>query len=426
MNIVLFGAGSTGRGHLAALLYEEGFRNITFIERDAALADALARARRYDVLYVGGGGSGGCEGGDGSGGGNGGGGGGGDGSGGGNSGVSGGGSSSGGGGGCIGGYDRKLTVAGFSAVRLDDSEGVSRAILSADLVLTAVIAENLQQVASALAPALSSRCKAGVANPVNIICCENLNRASGLLKKQTAALLGAEALPWFEGSVGFPDCMISRVVPVYKDDPLTLVAEDYNEWVVDKKAVKGPVPPVSCIDFADDLDAKLEKKLWVHNGGHAAVAYAGFLYGHEYVHEALKDGRVVSLGASAMDEIGNAVSHKHGYDRADVKRYEMNLVARGQIEEMRDRIARVVRNPIRKLGLDDRLLGPALYCHAHGMPYGNIARSVLNVTKYFDPSDDESVRMKADIGRLGLRGFLSDTLGLAPYPEVVDTIINSQ
>ena len=367
MNIVMFGAGSTGRGHLAVLLHEAGFRGLTLIDKDPTVADCLKKAGKYTLQYV-------------------------------------------------GRSHRLVEVDSFIALHTGDTAEIAEALARADVVITAVLAENLPDVALALREGLEKRCREGIRTPLNVIACENLDHASSLVKKHVYVYAGAELAGYLDDCVGFPDAMISRVVPLHKGDPLRLMAEDYNEWVVDRAGIKGTIPAIPCIEFADNLDARLEKKLWIHNGGHASVAYAGFLRGCTYIHEAVQNGEIAAFAMKVMDEIGDAIVHKHGFDVSATREYEADLGERGLIVEMQDLISRVIRDPLRKLGKLDRLLAPALYCAANGLPFGMIARSVANVVRYDDASDAQAVRMQGEIREKGLAWFLENTLGLGSAP----------
>ena len=101
-------------------------------------------------------------------------------------------------------------------------------------------------------------------------------------------------LAWCEANVGFPDCMISRVVPRPEPDPLAIVTEDYNEWTARRESFRGEKPAaLSALELVDNQTARLERKLFIHNGGHATCGYLAFHRGHRYIHEAVADPQVV-------------------------------------------------------------------------------------------------------------------------------------
>ena len=379
MKFLIFGAGATGRGHLGQLLYEENAGiEIVFIDKDADLVGALNKKVSYTVelLKVGG--------------------------------VPG----------------RVCDVTGIKALHRSDEDKIIGAFCDAEVVLTAVIAENLDDIAEIIVKGIAERHKRRNYNPLNIICCENLNNASSYLKSTAYRQMNGDLIKYCDQTIGFPDAMISRVVPV-PGDPLHMLTEDYNEWVVDKKNFTGEPFNLRCMDVADNLPARLEKKLWIHNGGHAALAYAGFLKNYKYIHEALADTELADFTGAVLNEIGNCVIHKHGFAENDVREYEADLGRRGAIAELKDDISRVARNPIRKLNISDRLLAPALYAHKNGLSINNLLTAIVNATKYYSESDEESLAMHRIIKESGFKHFIYETLSLKTEPGLAEKIIET-
>ena len=202
-----------------------------------------------------------------------------------------------------------------------------------------------------------------------------------------------------------------------------MTTEDYNEWAVRKEQYKGSDHGIPFIDITDSFEARLERKFWIHNGGHATVAYAGYLKGYTYIHEAVNDLEISAFAGKVMDEIGEAVAHKYGFEKDEITRYKNALVTRGLISEMKDEIVRVIRNPIRKLGLADRLLAPAIYASQNNIPYDYIIKAAVNITLYNSKADAESVRMQETIQNKGFEYFVSEILGASKYPEIYNKLI---
>jgi mannitol-1-phosphate 5-dehydrogenase len=376
MNVVVFGAGSTGRGHLGALISEYTDAELVFIDRKPELIDALRASGRYTIRL-------------------------------------------------LGPVERSLTVGRARYLHRRDRAEVAEAVAWADVVLTAVIANNLPDVGEGIASGIRARMLAGEAAPLNVMACENLDRASTVLAGHVREYLNEAERAYAEAHVGFADTMISRVVPLALHDPLRLTAEDYNEWYVRRSSIVGTPPKLPFVNFVDDLDAYLERKLWIHNGGHATVAYAGRRKGIEFIHEAVADPEIAAFAGGVLGELGQIVLHKHPFSADEIQAYCEELVERGSIAEMRDSIARVVRDPIRKLGRGDRLMAPALYAEAHGLPNGRIIRSVLNVLAYRSDEDAEACAMASELAGAGLESFLRGTLGLGDCPSLVAKIVGA-
>jgi mannitol-1-phosphate 5-dehydrogenase len=227
--------------------------------------------------------------------------------------------------------------------------------------------------------------------------------------------LTGEDLAWCETHAGFPDCMISRVVPRPEPDPLVIVAEDYNEWTVRAEAFQGPKPAaLAALELVDNQTARLERKLFIHNGGHAACGYIGFHRGHKYIHEAVADPVVAECVLGALDELGAVVRQKWNFSRESIDEYQRDLCQRGAVAEIRDEILRVVRDPIRKLSPRERLVAPANLAVQYGLPRSWIVKAIVAALRYRHPQDAQSMSMAGQLAQHGLAHVLDSVCGIAP------------
>jgi len=106
-----------------------------------------------------------------------------------------------------------------------------------------------------------------------------------------------------------------------------------------------------------------EAKLYGHNATHALLGYLLKQRGREYMAEARDDGGLVRLVHEALiEESGKALCRKHGgvdalFTEEGFRVYAEDLLERMLNPYLRDRVERVTRDPRRKLGWDDRLVG---------------------------------------------------------------------
>jgi len=371
--IVVFGAGATGRGHVGLLAAQAGFQ-IVFVDKKPDLVEALQRAGQYVVKLYG---------------------------------------------------DRRqeITVSRYRVCFYEDRQAIAEEIRDAALVLTAVFDQNLPDVARTVALAVSAGRRSGRTRPLNCIACENMMDSSSTLGRHVRGLLGPEDSAWCDQWVGFPDCMISRVVPRPEPDPLVVVAEDYNEWTVRAEAFKGPKPAaLACLELVENQTARLERKLFVHNGGHAVCGYVGFHRGHKYVHEAVADPVVAEHVHGALDELGEVVRRRHGFSAESIHQYKQDLCRRGAVPEMRDEILRVVRDPIRKLSPRERLVAPANLAVEYGLPRRWIVRGIVAALRYSHPGDPQSLQLAQRLSRDGLSPVLRDVCQIEPQSPLVEEI----
>ena len=362
--IVVFGAGATGRGHVGLLAWQAGFE-IVFVDKKPELVDALKRQGRYAVkLY--------------------------------------------------GQRFQELVVSGYRVHDSLDRAAIAEEIRDAALVLTAVFDQNLADAAETIALGISACARSGRGAPLNCIACENMMDSSTQLGRHVRARLTREELAWRQQHAGFPDCMISRVVPRPEPDPLVIVAEDYNEWTVRAEAFRGPKPAaLAALELVDNQSARLERKLFIHNGGHAACGYFGFHRGHKYIHEAVADPVVAEGVLGALDELGAVVQRKWGFSPESIDAYKQDLCRRGAVPEMRDEILRVVRDPIRKLSPRERLTAPANLAVAYGLPRKWIVKAIVAAMHYRHPQDPQSAALAEQLAQRGLAKTLENVCGIA-------------
>jgi mannitol-1-phosphate 5-dehydrogenase len=363
--IVVFGAGATGRGHVGLLAWQAGFE-LVFVDKKPELVDALNRRGRYTVkLY--------------------------------------------------GEQYQEIVVSGYRVHHSSNRAAIAEEMRDAVLVLTAVFDQNLSDVAQTIALGISECTRAGRKTPLNCVACENMMDSSTQLGQHVRRHLSAEARAWCDGHVGFPDCMISRVVPRPEPDPLLIVAEDYNEWTVRADAFCGSKPAaLAAMELVDNQSARLERKLFVHNGGHATCGYFGFHRGHKYIHEAVADPVVAEHVLGALDELGAVVQRKWGFSQESIDAYKQDLCRRGAVPEMRDEILRVVRDPIRKLSPRERLVAPANLAVEYGLPRQWIVKAIVAALRYLHPQDSQSVDLAKRLARQGISPVLQDVCGIPP------------
>jgi mannitol-1-phosphate 5-dehydrogenase len=326
--LVLFGAGMTGRGQVAQLAYEDGW-NLTLIDKDLQLVNLLRQAGEYTVQLL-------SE------------------------------------------KPRKVTIRGFEIYHVDEIDAIYQAIGQAKLIVTSVLEPNLADVAKVLAQAIMARIDAGVRQPLNVIAAENMGDSTSRLLSYVRQHVPESLSQSLMNLVGFPNSMISRVVPL-TNDPLHILTEEYSEWTADQHARIGEPPALAGLEWVTNQSARLYRKLYIHNTGHMICGSLGWLGNYRYIHEAAQNPDIQTHIKAAISESGEAVSWKYGFSQDDVKKYEEHLLSRLIISELPDDIRRVIRHPIRKLGKSERLIGPLQLCEKFNLPRAELCYGVAAV-----------------------------------------------
>jgi mannitol-1-phosphate 5-dehydrogenase len=249
---------------------------------------------------------------------------------------------------------------------------------------------------------------------VHVVACENMKEGSTVLAGHVRSLLGSGDAAYAERVVSFPDCMINRVVPA-PVDPLRLETEDYCEWTIESDAVRGPWPPgAGFIERVRNQAARLDRKLFVYNGSHAATAYFGHQRGLQWIHEAVADPDVARRVGGVLQEMAAVVQHHHGFSPKAMERYKRDFWLRCRNAGLRDPIPRVARQPKRKLGRQERFIAPAQLAVAHALPRACIVDAVVAALCYRYADDEQTGELERELSREGIRETLRRVCGLEP------------
>jgi mannitol-1-phosphate 5-dehydrogenase len=353
------GAGNIGRGFLGQLFFESGY-STTFVDVLDDLVSALNARGEYPLRIV----------------------------------------------------DRQtyaLTIRDVSAVHASHIEAVARALAEADLAATAVGTAALPKVAPAIAAGIARRFAHPGAPPLDIIVCENLMNAGRYLRKQVKAHLDPAQHNILDEKVGFVETSIGRMVPVMTEaakaeDPLLLCVEEYCELPVDAQGFRGPIPELKNLLPRTNFEAYVARKLFVHNMGHAAAAYLGYLKGHEFIWQSVEDPSVLGPVEAALNETCAGLVVKYGLDPDELKAHAEDLLRRYDNRGLGDQVARIAKDPLRKLGVNDRLIGAARMCLEQGIEPAHTAFAAAAAIRYDYPSDPAAQALQDIVRREGMTG----------------------
>ena len=320
-------------------------------------------------------------------------------------------------------YD--ISVKGVRAVNSGSPDAVKE-IVDADIITTAVGLRILKFVAPAIARGLAARKAEGIDKPLNIIACENGLRATSQLKDLVYAQLEPDVAAWAASHVGFPDAAVDRIVPPVRCEiPLDVAVEEFFEWDVERSSFAGPVPEIKGMTPVDNLLAYVERKLFTLNTGHATAAYLGKLKGISTIGECVADPGVAAIVKAAMQQSGEGLVRKFGFDHDAHFAYIEKILTRFSNPYLRDECDRVGREPIRKLSPNDRLVLPMLTARGFGLPYDKLLLAIGGALHFDNPQDPQSVEMLACIKDEGLEATISKYTGIAAGDALVKEIVEA-
>lgn len=364
----VFGAGMVGRGFLGQLLSESGYQ-VTFVDIDRELVEAINAQGGYRLRLV-----------DNEG-------------------------------------PEELWIAPVRAIDGRAADRATAVLSQAELAATAVGVRALPAIAPIFAQAIASRAEAELELPLNIIVCENLKGASTIFREMVRCSLQPQYHSFFEDRAGFAMAVIARmaaIVPpeVREQDPALMIAEPYKELPVSCEGLVGPIPQVVGLRAEPDFEAWVARKLYLHNAGHAMLAYLGYLKGLTYGYEALHDRDVRPLFDKALDESLRALVAEFGFAEEHLRTHVADLTRRLDNRALADTIFRLARDPLRKLGPEDRLVGAARLALKHGITPQALAWGIAAGMFYDDPQDPRAIELQQSLAAEGIESLLQSLCGL--------------
>lgn len=151
-----------------------------------------------------------------------------------------------------------------------------------------------------LVRALDMRRKVGH-RPFTVLTCDNLPENGRIVRRvvlELARRIDASLADWIEKEGRFPATMVDRIVPATTQEDIHNLAarsgvwdaapvmhEPFRQWVIEDDFVDGERPDLEAVGatLVDDVTPFEHMKLRCLNGTHSALAYLGYLAGHETI-----------------------------------------------------------------------------------------------------------------------------------------------
>lgn len=254
-----------------------------------------------------------------------------------------------------------VTEAGYGT-DADGALDLSRPDVAADVVrLRSDPTAAAHSVAGRLAAGLAARWKAG-GGPVALVPCDNMAHNDLVLRQAVGTLcehVDHDLAAWVAASTTVVGTVVDRITPHagFADtdavgrgtqwrDRCPVVAEPYAQWVLQGAFPAGrPRWEDAGAVFVDDVTPYADRKLWMLNGAHSLLAYAGSIWGHRTLPDAAEDSRCRTWVESWWDV---AADHL-GQDDGAIASYRAELWDRFGNRRLSDTLARVAADGSQKL-----------------------------------------------------------------------------
>ncbi|MGH9769329.1 MAG: hypothetical protein ACREAB_18035 [Blastocatellia bacterium] len=294
-----------------------------------------------------------------------------------------------------GSIETRIEVRGVRAVIMPGQD-FAREVARADQIYIAVRPDNLPEISTALAETILSRIKSGVKRPLDVFCCENLKNAGSQLERLIFTNLPFQYAQQVQDYVGFNAAISDRIVSGQELDEtgrIVITADAMGDVLFDTLQIKADFDVLPPLKGLDNFPACIEEKLYILNCGHAVCAYMGYNRGYKYIHEAMADETINRAVVGAMLEAQRALQCKHGRT-LHYGALINDILASFSNAALMDTIARVGRDPVRKLQSDDRLIGPAKLAYRYGVESTYLIQGCAAALSFAEHGDPQAAELQ--------------------------------
>ena len=208
---------------------------------------------------------------------------------------------------------------------------------------------------------LEARRQAG-GGAIAIVPCDNMPDNGPLVASAVrvlAAMVNTDTATWITENVSFVSTSVDRITPkTTVDDIVTageltgwidnapVVTEPFKDWVLSGDFPAGrPAWEKAGARFVDDIEPFERRKLWLLNGAHSLLAYAGLLRGHKSVADAMADPLCRGWVNDFWDD---AVRHLPA-ELLELDEYRAALIQRFDNARIEHRLAQISAEAVTKL-----------------------------------------------------------------------------
>ncbi|MDE0545951.1 mannitol dehydrogenase family protein [Microbacterium sp. C7(2022)] len=244
----------------------------------------------------------------------------------------------------------RLTTAGLPD--LDDGD------VRADLAELRAGESAARTVLGRLLTALHARRDAAV-GPIAVVPCDNIPGNGDFVARGLTAFaerVDPALAAWITANVSFVSTSVDRITPhtdevpaVVADagwlDDLTVITEPFSDWVLAGDFPAGrPDWESAGARFVDDIEPWENRKLWLLNGAHSLLTFAGMPRGLDTVAEAIADPECRALVESFWDEVVACLP-----DGTEHMQYRRQLIERFENPRIVHRLAQIAAEATTKV-----------------------------------------------------------------------------
>ncbi|MGY0354280.1 mannitol dehydrogenase family protein [Enterococcus avium] len=300
----------------------------------------------------------------------------------------------------LGGYsvfvddNNRQTEFHVSDFLIIDSDKLSKALEEHDFIFCCVYEGAFKSIAENLARAIQD-CEKN--NFKNVMLCVNSLGAPQKFVQYISEYLKDDPLSmeYFNEKVGINQVMVlSAALPLPKElsenYPYAVMITANPHLEIDGITFTGKKPEILDVEFVDNAEGRIYRKVYVGNMRHTMAAFIGAIEGLTYIYESQQDPRIRPWLEKAFDEAHQAIKATYDFDMSEDK-YWVDYMQEKLNQVIKDPIERVIVNPELKLGPSERFIGPAKLCLKENILPMYIAKGTAYGLKYLQKKDQRSI-----------------------------------
>jgi mannitol-1-phosphate 5-dehydrogenase len=212
-----------------------------------------------------------------------------------------------------------------------------------------------------------------------------------------------------------------RLAPLTPTTPRAVLVEPFNHILISRITLPGVHSGIPAFVEKDDLLPFAEAKLFGHNAIHALLGYLAERRGLTTMAQAAQHPDLLAIARRAfIEESGAALCRKYAntgevlFTPAGFSAYADDLLERMVNPNLHDPVARVIRDPRRKLGYDDRIFGAMRLALAYDITPACLAQGAAAAVRLLAREQALTVDQPEALDHLLHQTWSDATDGLAP------------
>lgn len=272
----------------------------------------------------------------------------------------------------FGGVRADISVTNYTATTWKDAD-----LSDSELIVVSVCGTNLKDVGKELSLRLKKD------KHYYIITAENYSKPSQVLKE----------------AIGLDNISVSEATvfcTTIENGGIDISSENYPYLQCNADLLDGYIPEIPSIKPIKNFGNFLTRKLFTYNAASCVIAYLGYLKGYTDYAQAANDEDILKLLDKNYEVTNKVLCMEFGYDKDDQKEFAQLSKNKFCDKTIVDTVARNAREPQRKLGSCERIIGPMLLINKYNEDSSVLEMTAAAMLLYDNNEETEWRKIKAE------------------------------